>query len=130
MSVDLEVMGINELIDRVNELRNQTAKIQNQALLKAAEPLLDEAVRTTTFTDKTGRLRKSLKIIGPRSKDKKRYVLVGIDKNDITEVFYGRFHEFGTSHEPARPFLGPAYERHKKEALEIIKNELRQALKL
>lgn len=130
MSTDIEVTGMSELVDRVQELGRQSSKIQNEALLKAAEPVLNDAVQTTTFTDRTGRLRKSLKISRPKSKGDTKYVLVGIDKGDISEVFYGKFHEFGSSHEPAKPFLGPAYERHKKEALEIIKNELGQALGL
>ena len=130
MSADLEISGMQELLDKVQELGKKATKIQNQALLKAAQPILDDAVQTTTFTDRTGRLRKSLKISRPKSKGDTKYVLVGIDKGDISEVFYSKFHEFGSSHEPARPFLAPAYERHKKEALEIIKNELRMALGL
>lgn len=130
MSADLEVAGMSELVDRIQELGKQSTKIQNQALLKAAEPVLNEAVKTTTFNDRTGRLRKGLKISRPKSKGDTRYVLIGIDKSNVSLIFYGKFHEFGTSKEPAKPFLGPAYERHKSEALEIIKNELRQALGL
>lgn len=128
MSADLEVSGMQELVDRIQELGKQSTKIQNQALLKAAEPVLNEAVQTTVFTDRSGRLRKGLKISRPKSNGDTRYVLIGIDKSDISLIFYGKFHEFGTSREPARPFLSPAYERHKSEALDIIKNELRQAL--
>ena len=130
MSADLEVSGMQELLDKMQELGKHATKIQNQALLKAAEPILNDAVQTTTFTDRTGRLRKGLKISRPKSKGDTRYVLVGIDKGDISKIFWGKFHEFGTSREPARPFLAPAYARHKKEAIEIIKNELRKALGL
>ena len=128
MSADLEVSGMQELVARVQELGKQATNIQNQALLKAAQPVLDEAIRTTTFTDRTGNLRKGLKISRPKSKGDTKYVLVGVDKADTSLIFYGKFHEFGTSREPARPFLGPAYQRHKKEAIEIIKSELRKAL--
>ena len=131
MSADLEVTGMQELVDRVQELGSKASKeVQNQALLKAAQPILNEAVQTSSFKDRTGRLRKGLKISRPKSKGDTRYVLVGIDKSDNSTIFYGKFIEFGTSKEPARPYLGPAYESHKEEAKEIIKNELRQALGL
>lgn len=127
---ELEVKGMQELVDKVKQLGNKAKKIENQALLKGAEPILKEAVSTTEFHDRTGRLRKNLKISRPKSKGDTKYVLVGIDKGDISEIFYGKFLEFGTSKMNARPFLGPAYESKKEEAKEIIKQELRNALNL
>lgn len=130
MSADLEIKGMSELVDKVQELGRKGNSIQNEALLKAAQPILDEAVKTTQFHDRTGRLRKNLKISRPKSNGSTKYVLIGIDKSDISEIFYGKFIEFGTSKHPARPFLHPAYLNHKEEAKEIIKNELRNALGL
>jgi len=130
MSADLEVTGMQELVDRVKELGSKSSKVQNQALLKAAQPILNEAIKTTTFTDRTGKLRKGLKISRPKSKGDTKYVLIGIGKSDISVIFYGKFHEFGTSKEAAHPFLSPAYLNHKQEAIEIIKAELKAALGL
>lgn len=35
-----------------------------------------------------------------------------------------KFYEYGTANAPAQPFLRPAWDRHKGEALDIIKDEL------
>lgn len=35
-------------------------------------------------------------------------------------AFYGRFYELGTSHQPPRPFIGPAFESKKNEAETIF----------
>lgn len=44
------------------------------------------------------------------------------------DLFYGRFHEFGTVKMPARPFLRPALEENTARATEAIANRLRQRL--
>lgn len=130
MGVDVEFKGMDELVEKAQALGRKGKSIQNKALTEAAQPILDEAVQTTSFHDKSGRLRKDLKISRPKSKGDTRYVLVGIDKSDISEVFYGKFIEFGSSHQSAKPYLGPAYENHKKEAKEIIKNVFKEGLGL
>ena len=95
MAANLEVKGMPELVEMIQEMGQKANKIQNQALLKAAQPILDDAVTTTAFSDRTGRLRKALKVSRPKTSGGTKYVLVGIDKGDISEVFYGKFLEFG-----------------------------------
>lgn len=130
MGADIEVKGMDELVAKAQALGLKGKSIQNQALLAGAQPILNEAVQTTEFKDMTGRLRKDLKISRPKSKGNTRYVLVGIDKGDISEVFYGKFIEFGDSTQPSKPYLGPAYENHKAEAKQIIKAVLKEGLGL
>lgn len=130
IGVEVEIKGMNELVAKAQELGRKGKSIQNKALLAGAQPILNEAVQTTEFKDMTGRLRKDLKIGRPKSKGNTKYVLVGIDKGDISEVFYGKFIEFGDSTQPAKPYLGPAYENHKAEAREIIKTVLKEGLGL
>lgn len=95
MSAELNVAGMPELVEQVQELGQRANRIQNQALLKATQPILDDMTETTAFHDRTGELRRTLKISRPKSKGDTKYVLVGIDKGDISEVFYGKFIEFG-----------------------------------
>ncbi len=40
------------------------------------------------------------------------------------KAFDARFHELGTAHEPARPFLTPAFEEKRDEALVLISETL------
>ena len=47
---------------------------------------------------------------------------------DYGPLFYARFLEFGTSHQPAYPFLRPAFEAHKTELPEVVAADLRDGL--
>ena len=124
----IELEGVQELLDNLQQLGRKASRIENQALTKAAEPILADAVQNAP--EKTGRGKRGLTISRPRKQGEEKYVLVGIDRGDISEIFYMKFHEFGTSKMKARPFLGPAYEKHKQNAVEIIRNELRRELGL
>lgn len=124
----IELKGMQELLDNLQQLGQKATRIENQALIKAAEPILADAVQNAP--EKTGRGKRGLTIGRPRKKGEEKYVLVGLDRGDISEIFYMKFHEFGTSKMKARPFLGPAYEKHKQKAVEIIRDELRRGLGL
>lgn len=125
---EIELQGMQELLDRLTELERKGSKIENQALLKAAEPILSDAISNAPV--RTGKGRAGLKTSRPRSKGDTKYVLIGIDKGDISEIFYMKFHEFGTSKMPAKPFLEPAYEKNKDKAVGILKEEFRKGLGL
>lgn len=119
---------MQELIDRLTELGKRGSRIGNKALLAAAKPILDDAVTNAPFL--TGDGQAGLKISRVKTKGDTKTVLIGIDKGDISEIFYMKFHEFGTSKMGERPFLGPAYERNKGEAIRILKYEFRRGLGL
>lgn len=119
---------MDELLDRLKDMGNKAKRIADTALVKAAEPILNDAVVNAPV--RTGKGKKGLKIGRPRSKGDKKYVVIGIDKADISEIFYMKFHEYGTSKMPAKPFLGPAYQKNKNKAVEIIKEELKRGLGL
>ena len=127
---EIKIEGMQALLDKLTELGRKGRKIENQALLKAAQPILDDAASTNVFKDGSGKGRKGLKISRPKSKGDTKYVLIGIEKNDISEIYYMKFLEFGTSKMPARPFLGPAYIRNRSKAIQILKNEFRKGLGL
>lgn len=153
---DMKLEGMEELLKEVAELGRKGSKIENNALIKAAQPILDDAVRDAPKLSGDGK--SGLKIGRPITKGDSKYVLVGLQKGDISEIFYMKFQEWGASPHQieannakkvaggilrstknksilhpgtvARPFLGPAYERNKSKAIEIIKDELRKGLGL
>jgi len=125
---EMEVQGMQQLMDKIQELGKQGKKIENKALLKAAEPILADAI--SNAPERTGRGKAGLKISRPKKKGDSKIVLIGIEKGDMSEIFYMKFHEFGTSRMPAKPYLGPAYERNKSKAIDIIKTEVRRGLGL
>ena len=130
MSTGIELQGLGELQKRIEELGRKGSRIENEALRKAAEPILDDAKRTSAFHDQSGDLRKGLKISKVKKLSGTKYVLVGIEKGDNSNIYYGKFLEWGTSKMSARPFLGPSYEKNKKEVIETLKEELRKGLGL
>lgn len=124
---NIELSGVEELISRLKQIGANISELENKALKKAAEPVLQDAIANAP--ERTGKLKKGLKISGIKNRDGAKYVLVGIDRSDTSKIYYGKFIEFGTAKMSARPFLEPAYEKNKKEIMEEIKNTLKEGLK-
>lgn len=124
---DIKLEGVDEILNKLQQIGTNVSKLENKALKNAADPVLEDAKANAPV--KTGKLKKGLKISGIKTKDGIKYVLVGVNKSDNSDIFYGKFVEFGTSKMSARPFLGPAYEKNKKEIIESIKNTLKEGLK-
>jgi len=126
----LEVDGMQALLNKITALGRKGVMIENAALKAAAKPMLDDAVATTAFTDLSGDGRASLKISNVKTVGDIKSVSIGVTKGDISDVFYLKFIEFGTSKMPARPFLAPAFEKNKGEAKRIIKDAFKHGLGL
>lgn len=124
----MELEGMDNLIRRIEEMGKAGVRVENKALKKAGELIVEEAKNNVPV--KTEKLKKGLKVSGVRKKNGNKFVLAGIQKGDNSKIFYGKFLEFGTSKMKAQPFMGPAYESKKEEAKEIIKQELKNALNL
>ena len=125
MGVDVSLEGMDDLIDDLELNVANAAAVEADALKEASQPIIDEAKQTTAFHDRSGKLRKSLKVGNVRSAKGTKYVLSGVMSGD---VYYGRMVEFGTI-KAAHPFLAPAFEHHQTEAQEIIRKKLTEALK-
>lgn len=53
---------------------------------------------------------------------------IGLSYNFYGPLFYGSFLEFGTSHQPAYPYMRPAFEENKNTLPGIIRDELAKAI--
>ena len=127
--VRFEIEGLDELLRELDRMpEKMTRQVQQEALRAAAQPILSDAKQNAP--EKTGKGKRGLKISRLRGKGSHRYVLVGIDRSDHSEIYYMKFHEFGTSRMRARPFLGPAYEKNKGLALQLIRQTVRKGLGL
>lgn len=125
-SCEIDLSGVNELIDRLQEVGRKGEKVIDIALEKGAEPILKNMTSTKMFKDHTGRLRDSLKISKVRVRKKVKSIWIG----DINrQAPHGWYVENGDSKHVARPFMRTAYREEKEKALEIIKQELIQGLK-
>lgn len=132
MSADMNLEGMEGLISRIETMGKAGTRIEGKALKAAGTVMVDAAknILESNGNVATGKLKDSLKVSGIRKKGNKKYVQVGIQKEDNSEIFYGKFLEWGTSKMNARPFLGPAYASKRNEAKEILMNELKQGLGL
>lgn len=130
MTTGIQLEGLEGLQRKIAALGRKGSTIENKALTKAGEVILNEAKSTSAFHDRTGDLRRGLTISKVKKQAGTKYVLVGIDKSDNSAIFYGKFLEWGTSKMPAKPFLSPAYEKNKDQVINILKEELRRGLEL
>ena len=124
---EIELKGVQEILDRLQVVGANIGKLENKALMNAAEPVLQDAI-SNVLVD-TGKLKEHLNVGKVRKKDGVKYIDVGISKSDNSKVFYGKFIEFGTTKIAAKPFLGPAIERNKAKVEAIIAETLKEGLK-
>lgn len=155
MSVTCEVKGLKELAEALNLMPKKLAGRALGAAVKAGAVLVRDAARAMAPVD-TGAAKKSimawrkrgsrpdnigyqvgvtLKKKWPRTKAVKmsgwKRFWTGEHRQSITKVqpaYWWRFNEFGTSRQPARPFLRPAWDQRSGQALALIKMMLSKAV--
>lgn len=125
MGADMTVNGIDEVLGWAEKTGNNVSKAINPALLAGAEPILTELQHTTAYVDRSGRLRKSMKVSKVKTRGGRKFVWVG----DVdAEAQYAWPLERGSSRAKAHPFMRPAFERKKAEAYQIMRDKLKEAL--
>lgn len=127
MSVEVKFEGMQELLNKVEELGKKGSNIEGKALKKAGEFLAEEMKNEIISRGlvRTGKLRDSIDVSRIKTKQGQKYVEVGPNKETNWRA---KFIEFGTSKMRANPFMSPTFEKNKEEIQEIIKNELKKGL--
>ncbi len=128
MSVDLDFSDLDKLQKRLDEMGRKGSILENKALLAGAEVINKEVVKNAP--ERTGHAKKYLKVSKVSKEKGIKVVKIGISKGDNSEAFYLKFHEYGTSKMAARPFMRPAFERKRKEALEATHKVIKEGLGL
>ena len=97
MSVECSLEGINDLLQRFNDLAINSNNAQKNALNNSADELVGDVKQTTKFKDDTGKLRKSIKKSNVKTNKYGKYIWVG----DVDgETDYSWFVEYGRSGGP------------------------------
>lgn len=107
MKVTFSVKGLKELDEALARLPKGYAKnVLRKAWAEASAPLVAD-IKANAPVD-TGALRDSIRVerMGGEAKDEVKMQI------GVFGEFYGHFQEFGTSRQPARPFVRPAIDRH------------------
>lgn len=121
MTIRVKVEGLRELQTKLTRLpQHVRGRVLAAALMRGAEPIRRDAEANAPHL--TGRLSrgmsKDVEEKGPTSAT----VAVGPEEDD----FYGHFQELGApaANVPAQPFLEPAFDAHKRRAVDTIGHEL------
>lgn len=126
----LKAMGPEVATKAGNEGLRKATNVMRDAV-KARAPAGDQPTKRT-WRNKDGsqgsadygRLRQNIRTRKQRSKRAHtlRYIVT------TGKAFWGRFSEFGTEHEPARPWFKPAIDQVAAEVSKAIKTELAKAI--
>lgn len=126
MTVEIDMTGLQELVDKIEAMGKQGAKVQNEALKKAAEPVAkDMASLVNVSTINELHIKNDIKVSNVKTQNGRKVILVGPGKKTNWRA---KFLELGTSRMAAKPFMAPAYEKNKENIKAIIKQKLKEGL--
>jgi HK97 gp10 family phage protein len=122
---EFTVEGLQELIDTLQDIPaslGEKRQINARALRRGCAPLLEEQQHRAPDDPETGgsRIRDNLGISVVEQSASGAEGRVGSKKWG----FVGRFAEWGTTDQTARPWMGPAYDARVEEAIDLIGKEL------
>ncbi len=133
MADDQNLTGFKEFADALRKLGPRVAKNNLRRAVSAGAALVRNEARATAPVD-TGELKKDIQM--KREKDQrdgplaakfsvfvrsgKKSRLSGAARDVDKDSFYWKFVEFGTSKMAAQPFLEPAFQGKKEDAVKII----------
>lgn len=153
MSDIVQVEGLQELDRKLKaiaeEYGDKAAKSPIRSALRKAGKVLQQRAQQRVRV-KTGTLKENIIVtnerkprlgqlevkVTVRSKAKgykdnarnRRNGRIGKSYKDYGPLYYARFLEFGTSHQPAYPFLRPAFEESKSSLPNMIRDDLSAAI--
>lgn len=95
MSNEIDFTCVEDYKKKLEEMGKKSIKLEDKAITAGAEIILKEMKTTSSFSDRTGKLREGLSISKPSKVKGARVVKIGIQKDDNSEIFYGKFIEYG-----------------------------------
>lgn len=147
MSASIEIKGLKQLRDKLMALGGvASVKVLTSAARKSMKIVAEEA--RTLCPEDTGALKKSIRLAAVKPRRGTVVASVGIvvtarkvrEEIPIPEVgmvsvsekidasWRWHFTEFGTSHSSAKPFLRPAFDKHKEAVIAECKDVLSKAI--
>lgn len=118
------IAGLDQLLGKMKRIPGALQNpVLQAAVEKGAEPIRAAASQNAP-RGPTGELQEGMAMVPMRGTANRAAVRVG----PSARAFYGEFLEKGTKHIAAKPFLRPALDSKRREAIKIVKNELAGAL--
>ena len=124
--ITAKLHGTTGLKIKLLKMQLETPGILRDALLAAAEPIRDEARALAPVSEGSGgHLAFGIKIrLMKNTAEGRERVRIGVKEG----LWYGVFPEYGTSRMAAQPFMRPAVDSQRGEALRILKDELKKRI--
>lgn len=126
--IEFRVDGFKELESALRKLPQEIAgRVLSAALRKAGEPMAADARQAAPRSanhDPNGHMGDSIKLRILRDANSTADVEAAFWLGPDANHWYGGFQEFGTIHKGARPFMRPAFDRHKDEVIDLLGKEL------
>ena len=128
----LRLQGFREMAEKMRQMGPKLARKHLRRGPAAAAAMIRDVARMLAPHD-TGEMKKD--ILVKRARDRrgemsatyelfvrsgKKSRMSGRSRNVDKDSFYWRFQEFGTSKQAAQPFMRPAFDAEKEEAVRII----------
>jgi len=133
---EVKLTGFKELADALRELGPRVARNALRSSVSAGAAVIRNDARNRAPVD-TGEMKKDIQIKRERDaqgemsakysvfvRSGKKSRLSGKSRDVQKDSFYWRFVEFGTSKMAAQPFLRPAFEAKKEDAIKAIGEKL------
>ena len=127
----LKVEGADQVVRALQQADAETEKALKDLISEAAEIVFREADARSPIGP-SGRTRFSLRIEIGTSKKGNFYanVVVGAREGETTKTsaFYVTFYELGTSRQPPRPFMRPAYDKCRPRIRRLLQEGLARVI--
>ncbi|KZR60389.1 HK97-gp10 family putative phage morphogenesis protein [Pseudobacillus badius] len=117
----IKLQGMDQLLRQIDNLQG-VEQAKEKALEAGAEHMRKEIAKATPRSN-LNKPHAADNIVKEKEGDQ---IIVGPHKDH----FYMKFIELGTSKLPAKPFMGPAYERNIQQTQEMMKEKIRSELNL
>lgn len=133
MKTTFTVQGGRDLERRLRELPDgMSRKVQVSALKEGAEPMRAKAAELAPRSDEAPHMADHIVVSELSQRDRDAIsafddvvVAVGPER----KFFYGYFLEYGTAHQPAQPFMRPAFDTKAQTTLGMLASLLWQRIK-
>lgn len=134
---EIELQGLDELLNKLSKMSDNVNKYQNQALHKGAD-IVEQSQKDIVDREAydTGKLKEGLKKGNISTRKGVKAISIGIQKDDNSEIFYGKFINWGrtlstkkgTKTYPGIHFMERSIEENKDKVLNAMKNTIKEAI--
>lgn len=137
MADNIELLGLDQLMEKLKKMVENTNKYENKALRDGADIVLKaQKDIVNREAHDTGKLEETLKTGRISTKQGVKSIGIGIQKDDNSEVFYGKFINWGRTLKTKNgtktfngiQFMERSIAENKKQVVEAMKSAIREGI--